>query len=517
MNRRFVLSNKNIILLCFIIAKFVLQYLLINPVYDLQRDEYLHLDQANHLAWGYISVPPFTSWISYIIRILGNGYFWVKFFPALFGALTIVVVWKTIEALKGNLFALVLGSLAILLSVVLRINILYQPNSFDIFFWMLVYFTVIKYIDTNNSRWLLAAGAAFGFGFLSKYNIVFLALGLVPAILLSRQRKIFNEKNLYIGAAIALVIMLPNIVWQFKNDFPTLTQLQELSRTQLVNVNRSDFVKEQFIFFAGSLIIILGAFISLLFYSPFRKYRFFLWTYFITLFIFIFFKAKAYYAIGLYPVLLAFGSVYLEKILENQRRKFWKPVLIMAIVLGSVPLILIAFPFQSPAKIQEVSQRYRKLGLLRWEDGKEHNMPQDFADMLGWSELARKTDAAYAPINNKDNTLVICDNYGQAGAINYYSGYKNINAVSLNADYINWISLDKKIVNMILVREANDSDEIVEALKGFFTQCTIAGKIENEYAREMGTTIYLFTGAKTDINKIISQKINERKAAAKTP
>ena len=81
----------------FILLKFVLQYVLVNDVYELHRDEFLHLDQAKHLAWGFHSVPPVTSWISWIILQLGNGIFWVKFFPALFGALTILVVWKTIE------------------------------------------------------------------------------------------------------------------------------------------------------------------------------------------------------------------------------------------------------------------------------------------------------------------------------------------------------------------------------------------------------------------------------------
>ena len=50
-------STKAIILFSFIILKFLIQYSLILPEYDLQRDEYLHLDQANHLAWGYLSVP----------------------------------------------------------------------------------------------------------------------------------------------------------------------------------------------------------------------------------------------------------------------------------------------------------------------------------------------------------------------------------------------------------------------------------------------------------------------------
>lgn len=131
---------------------------------------------------GYISVPPLTSWVAYIVKLLGNGFFWVKFFPALFGALTIFIVWKTIEVLKGGLFALVTGSLAILVSVILRMNILFQPNSSDIFFWTLVYFSIIKYISTANSKWFFVTGPAVGFGILSKYNIIFLLLGLLPAL-----------------------------------------------------------------------------------------------------------------------------------------------------------------------------------------------------------------------------------------------------------------------------------------------------------------------------------------------
>jgi 4-amino-4-deoxy-L-arabinose transferase-like glycosyltransferase len=126
-----------LILIAFIFAKFYLQYTLIDSGYDLHRDEYLHLDQAHHLAWGYTSVPPFTSWISSMIYFFGNSIFWVKFFPALFGALTIVIVWHSIKVLNGNLFALILGATSVLFSVLLRLNTLYQPNSFDVLSWML--------------------------------------------------------------------------------------------------------------------------------------------------------------------------------------------------------------------------------------------------------------------------------------------------------------------------------------------------------------------------------------------
>ena len=77
-----------LILSFFICLKFILQWLVVHPDFELHRDEFLHLDQADHLAWGYLSVPPFTSWNSVVIRWLGNTEFWVRFFPALYGALT---------------------------------------------------------------------------------------------------------------------------------------------------------------------------------------------------------------------------------------------------------------------------------------------------------------------------------------------------------------------------------------------------------------------------------------------
>jgi len=165
--------KKKIILVLFIIVKFLIQYNLIHPAYDLQRDEYLHLDQGHHLAWGYLSVPPVTSWLSYIIYLLGNSVFWVKFFPALFGALSILVIWKSIEALKGNLFALIFGASCITFSVLFRLNMFYQPNSLDVLCWTLICFFVIKYISTYKSKWLYYIAICFAFGFLNKYNIVF--------------------------------------------------------------------------------------------------------------------------------------------------------------------------------------------------------------------------------------------------------------------------------------------------------------------------------------------------------
>lgn len=501
------MKKETLILLGFITLKFLLQFLLLSANYDLQRDEYLHLDQANHLSWGYLSVPPFTSWTSYIIQLLGNSVFWIKFFPALYGALTIYIVWKAIEELNGNLFALILGATCVLFSVLLRLNTLYQPNSFDVLCWTALYFTLLKYVKTENTKWLFWGAVVFAVGFLNKYNIAFLLLGLTPTLLLTKERKIFIQPRLYVAGVLALVIILPNLIWQYNNHFPVFHHLQELSETQLSKVNRVDFLKSQFLFFIGALFVIFFALYSLLFYKPFKNYRFLFWSLIFTLAIFMFFKAKDYYAIGIYPIYIAFGSVYLDNLLRSGWKKYLQPVAISIPLLIFLPIVNVAFPNKSPEYIIKHPENYKKFGLLRWEDGKDHSIPQDLADMLGWKELASKVDSTYSKLPNK--TLILCDNYGQAGAINYYSKHK-IKAVSFNADYINWFDLTEKYDNLIRIKEAQEASEEIKKISSFFEKSFIANSVTNQYAREYGTTIFVFKNAKIDIRQIIKDEIVER-------
>ena len=155
MKLNFRLFFKDYWLLFLLVAiKMVLQLIVVNPVYELHRDEFLHLDQAKHLAAGFISVPPFTSWVSLIINLLGGGIFWVRFFPALFGAFTLIVIWLTIEQLGGTILTQLLAGTVFIFSVFVRINILYQPNSFDILAWTSVFYLLIRYIDNKRSLWL---------------------------------------------------------------------------------------------------------------------------------------------------------------------------------------------------------------------------------------------------------------------------------------------------------------------------------------------------------------------------
>lgn len=504
------MKKNYLILFFFIILKFILQYSLISPEYELHRDEYLHLDQGNHLAWGYLSVPPVNSWLAWLIKILGGSVFWVKFFPALFGALTIAVVWKIIEELQGNLYAKVLASTGILLSVLLRVNMLFQPTSLEILLWTLMYYILILYFNSEKIKWLYAAAVIFGIGFLNKYNIAFSVLGLIPALVLTKQRKIFLQPHLYGAGLLALIIIFPNLLWQYNNHFPVIHHMKELTERQLVHVDRFDFFKSQILFFIGSVLVIIAGLYAFLFYKPFEKFRFLFWTYIMTIGLFVFFKAKDYYAIGLYPIFIAAGSVFLASVFEKGWKKILKPVFVIIPVLLFLPLYQVAFPNKSPEYIISHPGNYKKMGLLRWEDGKDHSLPQDFADMQGWKELAHKVDQEYAHLSRSGNTLVLCDNYGQAGAINYYSN-KGIQAVSFNADYINWFNLRKKYDNLIRVKEFFGSRDELKETSPYFVRSKAADSIVNPFVREKGTAIFSFGQAKIDIRPKLQAEIDEEK------
>ena len=154
---------------------------------------------------------------------------------------------------------------------------------------------------------------------------------------------------------------------------------------------------------------------------------------------------------------------------------------------------------------------YKDFGLLRWEDGRDHALPQDFADMLGWKALAKTVDSINCILPKGEHTLILCDSYGQAGAINYYAKSVARKAVSFNADYINWFDLTVKIDNLIRVKEFEDSKEEMSITKPFFDTAFVAGSVDNALAREFGTTIFVFTGARIDINQRLKAEIAENK------
>ena len=167
-------------------------------------------------------------------------------------------------------------------------------------------------------------------------------------MLITEHRKIFLKSTLYFAILVGLVLILPNLVWQYNNNFPVFHHLKELAETQLVNVDRFDFLKNQLLFFIGSLIVIFASFYALLFYKPFYKYTLFFFSIIFTLIAFLYFKAKDYYAIGIYPIYIAFGAVILADALKDGWKRYLQPVAIGIPLLLFIPIYNVGFPNKSP-------------------------------------------------------------------------------------------------------------------------------------------------------------------------
>lgn len=499
------------VLVGFVIVKLILPFFLVNAAYSLHRDEFLHLDQANHLAWGFQSVPPVTSIFSVLIHFLGGSETAVRLVTASIGALTLIFTWKIVAEFKGGLYAKALAAIALICCAVGHLDLLFQPNAFDILSWTAIYFFLIRYFKTEGNKYLYLTGIALGIGFLNKYSICFLMAGLIPALFIANQRKIYTRKHLYGAGLLALFIMLPNLLWQYHHHFPVVGHMKELARTQLDKINRIDFLKDQLLYYFNIIFIVLAGLWALVFSKTFSSYRWIVIGFAISLGLFTWFRAKAYYATGLYPVIIAAGCSYLALLFNQGWKKYFRVLMIILPLALFSLTIKYAYPVLSPKQIVALHHKYARVGALRWEDGLQHDLPQDFADMLAWKEMAALTDIAYARVKDKSALLVRADNYGEAGAINYYSKFKNINAVTYNADYLYWFKMDKPVKHLILIREPNEEDPQRKKEQPFFRKITKIGEITTPYAREKGAAVFLLEDANIDINSRINTEIQGEK------
>ena len=122
-------------LLFFLAAlKFILPFLLQNGLYEPHRDEMLYVAEGNHLAWGFMEVPPLLSLLAWTTHLFNNNIFWLKFWPSFFGALTMIISGKIVLSLGGRSFAIFMLFLSFIVGAFLRMHFLFQPNFLEIFF-----------------------------------------------------------------------------------------------------------------------------------------------------------------------------------------------------------------------------------------------------------------------------------------------------------------------------------------------------------------------------------------------
>jgi len=504
-------SNQLLYLLA--LLKIIIPYLLQNPIYEPHRDEFLYLAEGHHLAWGFMEVPPMLSVFAWLTHIFGDGMFWVKLWPSLFGAATFIVAGKIVLSLGGRRFALILLFLPFIFGVYLRLFFLFQPNPPEVFFWTMIAYSLVRFIQTKENKWLYLFGISAGLGMMSKYSVVFYVASILLGLLLTKYRTVFVNKHFWHASLIGFIIFLPNLIWQYHYSFPVIHHMKELQETQLQYIDPLSFLSDQLLMNLPCFFIwIAGLFY--VFFSKGSKYRFLGFAYVFLIILLLISHGKNYYSLGVYPVLFAFGACSLEKYTANKRRFLRFVFILVPVVIGIIflPIALPLFPPKQLANLY-VKMHAEKTGALKWEDLQDHPLPQDFSDMLGWEEMTQKVATAYATLSNeeKQNTLIFCDNYGMAGAVNYYAPKYHLPAAySDNASFLYWIPTNLNIKNIVLVTD--DHHEQEHDFAKDFQSITIRDSVTNVYARERGDWIYVFKGANENFSKYFQEKLAKDRA-----
>jgi hypothetical protein len=387
----------------------------------------------------------------------------------------------------------------------LRSNTLFQPVSFNQFYWLLLAFLIFRLIHIGKPHYWYLIGLLAGLAFLNKYSVVFYLLGIVVAVLLTPLRNWLCKPQPYIAAAIAFLVALPNLIWQINHNWPVINHMKELAQTQLVHVRIDVFLLEQVLMFLPVFFIWIFGLIYTAFLREGKKYRAFAWIYLAVLLLLIILRGKHYYTIGLYSVLFVFGGLFIESFISG-RLGFLKYVFIMLIIAVSWVALPISLPILKPSAFIAF---YNTMGMEkfhRWEDGEYYELPQDYADMIGWEELSGIVEEAFTKMSleQQGRCLILANNYGEAGSVNFYGKkYGLPTVISFHDSYIFWAPESIDVDYLIKIGESENLEEL-------FNHVEIVGRISTPHARQEGTPVYFCAGPRTEVNIVYQEDLQDR-------
>jgi len=497
---------------------FILLFVAIRVLFNLlalshfgfQRDEMLHLALGDHLAWGYKEVPPFIAFIARISTLLfGSSIAAARVFTTVCSGCIILLTGLLTVELGGKKFAIALACLTLTFSpAFLASGYLLQPVVFDQLWWLLSAYLLTKYFNTNEDKYLYYLGIAIGMGMLTKYTMAFFTAALIGGILLTSQRTLFAKRGIWIAVLIAIVIFLPNIIWQLTHHLPLVTHMRNLRGSQLDYIKPGDFLKQQLLVNGAALWVWLAGLGYLLLSTRMKKYRFMAFAYLFTLLLFLVLNGKIYYLFGAYPMLFAAGGFAFERLMKAKGVAL-RGILTALLILPNLilfPMLLPFLPFNQTLRVFKFAHKNMSLFdfAVTWEDHKVHPTTQDYGDMLGWDELGQKVAKAYQSLgpDQQKQTIIFANNYGEAGAVHHYGKQYNLpDVVSLNSSFALWAPEHITAKYIVYVDETNGRN-VNEMLKvNRIGHAQKMGEITNPLAREKGTSIYILSDLKPGLDE----------------
>jgi len=414
-------------LLAAISGAVLLIHTLLSGHYGYFRDELYFLDCGRHLAWGYVDMAPMIALVARFALALGGSLHVLRIIAGIGGAgvvaLTMLIAWR----LGGGRFAQGLAGLcAALAPMYLATASLMTMNVFEIWFWMGCVYVLIRIIETGNSRLWIWLGVLAGLGLMNKHSTLFFGLAVAVGLILTEHRRELAKPWIWIGGAIALLIFMPNAIWQIQHHFPTLEDLHNVKVTgKNVVLGPGQFIHQQIMVMQPLYFPVWLSGLWFFLFGKGTRYRMLGWIYLTLLVIFIVLHGKDYYLAPAYPMLIAGGAVAIEEWLNRARAtrgKLWpKAAIVTAIAIAGGLTAPAVLPLLSP----ETQLAYRQT--MHIEDQKaevNHSgpLPQMFGDQFGWPELVAQVAGVYnaLPPEQRARTGILAGNYGEAGAVDLF-------------------------------------------------------------------------------------------------
>jgi hypothetical protein len=374
--------------------------------YGYHRDELYFLVAGDHLAWGYVDQGPMAPFVA---RLMPDGLVWLRTPSALLSAVTVVLVAAIARELGGGRPAQVLAAaIAAVSAIVLATGHLHTTTTFDVFAWVAICWLVARALRTGNTRLVTVAGAVAGLDLLNKYLVGMLGLALAGGLLIAGPRRWLRDPWVLGGAALALVIAAPNLIWQATHGWPQLDMAESLSTGDTSYGGRLVFVGLQFVMVSPFLLPILVAGAVMLFRRP--QFRALAWTWVLVTVLFLIVGGKGYYTAGLLLVLAAAGSVVTVEWWSRSRAR---QVLVAVAVAASAAAHTVMFlpvlpPDQLPDAILAVNY--------------------DAGETIGWPAFADSVASVYRslPPDEQARAVILTRNYGEAGAIAKYGPSRSL-------------------------------------------------------------------------------------------
>jgi 4-amino-4-deoxy-L-arabinose transferase-like glycosyltransferase len=467
--------------------------------YGYFRDELYFIVCGEHPDWGYVDQPPLVPLTAAAMHgLFPSSLLMLRLAPALAHAATIALSAETARVLGGGRWAQAIAALCIFgAGAYLVFGTLLLTDTLQPLAWLFCAYGLIHVMRGGSARWWLAIAVTAGIGFLAKYTIAFWLVALAIGVLATPARRLLARPSPYLGAGITLLMVLPNVIWQWAHGWPFLEIGRVAAETKNVALSPLAFLGEEiWQLNPATAPVWLAGLAALAVTRRFADLRAFAVAFAVLIGSMIALHGKAYYPLGAYPLLFAAGGVALEAWIAHAAAR-------IAITGAIAVFAAIAVPFALPILPVERFVAYeRALGIVPKIQEKRAlgALPQHFADMFGWPELAALVGHAYEalPANEQSAAVFLANNYGEAAAIDVLGAPWHLPpAISPHNQYFLWGPRGHD--GSVVLRLAGDRESLLET----YASCEAAGAFEVPWAMpdEAGQTLWVCRGRRQPLDE----------------